>query len=85
MIYPIRIQELTYVSGISYKENGYSLTVSALDWINARIDHKSLKDFMSRLAEHLLHDLGQTRVCISDELYGTMTTFYNEDLKATDE
>ena len=85
VIYPIRIQEITYVSGITYKESGYSLTVAALDWLNARIDHKSLQDFMGKLAEHLLHDLNQTRVCISDEFNSTMTTFYNEDLEATDE
>tara|TARA_R100001443_G_scaffold10346_6_gene20005 strand:+ start:2847 stop:3242 length:396 start_codon:yes stop_codon:yes gene_type:complete len=85
VIYPIRIQEVTYVSGMTYRESGFSLTVAALDWINARTDHKSLQDFMGKLAEHLLHDLNQTRVCVSDEFNKSMTTFYNEDLEVFNE
>ena len=49
-IYPVRIVENTYVSGIDYEEKGFSLTVSSLDWLEARIDHKSLLSFAAHLA-----------------------------------
>lgn len=80
-IYPVRIVENNYVSGSDYEEKGYSLTISALDWLEARIDHKSMLSFAGYLAENLLHNLNQTRVCLSDEFNNTMTTFYNENIE----
>ena len=80
-IYPVRIVENNYVSGSDYEEKGYSLTITALDWLEARVDHKSLLSFAGYLSEHLLHNLNQTRVCLSDEFNNTMTTFYNKDIE----
>ena len=80
-IYPVRIVENTYVSGIDYEEKGFSLTVSSLDWLEARIDHKSLLSFAAHLAEYMLNTCNQTRVCLSDEFNNTMTTFYNENIE----
>jgi len=80
-IYPARISENTYVSGREYEEKGYQITVAALDWLEARTDHKSLLSFAGYLAEFMLKKCNQTRVCLSDEFTQSMTTFYNESVK----
>ena len=84
-IYPARISENVYVSGREYEENGYQITVTALDWLEARVDHKSLLSFAGHLAQHMLQSCNQTRVCLSDEFTQSMTTFYNENIEEKNE
>ena len=79
-IYPVRVVENTYLSGVDYEEKGYSITAASLDWINARTDHKSILLFCNYLASFMLKECNQKKVCVSDEFNGTMTTFYNENI-----
>ena len=61
---PVRISDITYVSGVDYFETGFHLTACRLP---SRLEtEKDVWGWTNRLAKHLLESFGQHRVGVSD-------------------
>ena len=61
---PVRIADITYVSGVDYFETGFQLTACRLP---TRLEtEKDVWGWTNRLAKHLLEAFGQHRVGVSD-------------------
>jgi len=61
---PIRVEETVFVSGSDYMEEGWVCT--AIQYPRKPLKENLIKAFMLDLADYLLENLHQKRICIMD-------------------
>ena len=77
---PVRISDVTYVSGVDYYETGFQITACRLP---ARTDtEKDVWAWANRLAKHLLVTFDQHRVGVSDPDHMIYHRAENGDVKS---
>ena len=75
---PVRIEETVFVSGSEYDEEGWMCTV--IQYPRKKIYRHQIWAFMLDLADHLLEEFHQNRICIMDDSTVSMreTSWINE-------
>ena len=64
-VIPVRVSQTKFISGTEYTENGWE--ISAITYPRIRTNKEEIKDFMGILADGLLHEFNQSRICIVDQ------------------
>ena len=64
-VIPVRVSKTKFISGTDYTENGWE--ISAITYPRIRTNKEEVKDFMGILADGLLHEFNQSRICIVDQ------------------
>ena len=70
IIVPVRITKVTFISGRDYKEDGWE--ISAINYPKIRSSEKQICDFMEHLAQKLVSEFHQHRICVTDSEFITM-------------
>jgi hypothetical protein len=70
IIVPVRITKVTFVSGSDYREDGWE--ISAINYPKIRSSEEQICGFMKHLAQELVSEFNQHRICVTDSEFITM-------------